>query len=219
VRPTQEEFPQLGGPITLGERRALLLDAAETVFLDRGFRSATMDGVARRAGMSKKTVYRLFVGKQALFEALLKDRFRNAPMTVEDDDRPLRAVLVDVLCRSVRHILTSRQIALLRLVVARAPGKQSPMEQAVALASGSNPLERWLAEKAAAGRLAVEDPAAAAAWLLWGAAGKFVINSLLTGGFAPTAEEIAAQVNWVVGVFLSDSCAGEHAFLSRRDGA
>jgi AcrR family transcriptional regulator len=38
------------------ERRAQVIDAAEPVFLDKGYHLATMDQVASRAGMSKKTL-------------------------------------------------------------------------------------------------------------------------------------------------------------------
>ena len=53
------------------ERRQLLLDAAESVFVELGYSSASMDDIAHRAGMSKKTLYRLFETKEALFAAVI----------------------------------------------------------------------------------------------------------------------------------------------------
>src|SRR5258708_8265305 len=62
-----------GRPCQIAEpkRRQLLLDAAESVFVELGYSSASMDDIARRAGMSKKTLYRLFETKEALFAAVI----------------------------------------------------------------------------------------------------------------------------------------------------
>src|SRR5262245_28078149 len=65
-----------GRPLQLSEaeRRRRLLDAAERVFLDAGYGDATMDDVARKARMSKKTLYRLFPTKEQLFAAVMASR-------------------------------------------------------------------------------------------------------------------------------------------------
>ena len=49
---------------------------ARRQFLAHGFRSVSMDDLAAELGMSKKTLYVAFPGKTALFEAVLKDKFR-----------------------------------------------------------------------------------------------------------------------------------------------
>ena len=51
-------------------RREQLLDAAATVFLDRGLAEATMADVAEAAGVAKGTVYLYFDSKSALLTAL-----------------------------------------------------------------------------------------------------------------------------------------------------
>lgn len=53
------------------DRVTILLEAAEDIFLAKGYHSATMDDVARAAAMSKKTVYQLIRSKSELFMALL----------------------------------------------------------------------------------------------------------------------------------------------------
>jgi AcrR family transcriptional regulator len=53
--------------------RAAVLDAAEQVFSEEGL-SAPIDDIARRAGVGVGTVYRHFPTKEALFEAIVKDR-------------------------------------------------------------------------------------------------------------------------------------------------
>ncbi|MUM19236.1 helix-turn-helix transcriptional regulator [Mycobacterium sp. CBMA271] len=49
-----------------------LLDAARTEFERHGMRRANMDAIARRAGVSRRTLYRRFPTKEALFEQLIE---------------------------------------------------------------------------------------------------------------------------------------------------
>ena len=48
-----------------------LIGAAEDIFLQKGYHTATMSDVAKAAGMSKKTVYQLIDSKAELFAVLL----------------------------------------------------------------------------------------------------------------------------------------------------
>lgn len=50
--------------------RQLILESAEAVFAVRGFAETRMSEVAREAGISLKTLYATFSGKQELFEAI-----------------------------------------------------------------------------------------------------------------------------------------------------
>lgn len=54
--------------------RARVLDAATEVFARRGYERATVDEIAREAGLSKGTVYWNFASKEDLFVALLAER-------------------------------------------------------------------------------------------------------------------------------------------------
>lgn len=103
------------------ERTRLILQAAEEVFTTVGYGAATMEEVARRAGMSKKTLYALFPDKRRLLAAV----------TVAADDFPwddaARTPLADPLdelrhrlLASTEFALTPRQIRLTRLLIAEA---------------------------------------------------------------------------------------------------
>ena len=48
-----------------------LLDAAMAVFAEKGFAGTKMDDIARRAGVSKGTVYLYFTSKEALIEGII----------------------------------------------------------------------------------------------------------------------------------------------------
>ncbi|QGN58502.1 TetR/AcrR family transcriptional regulator [Nostocoides sp. HKS02] len=53
-------------------RRARVLEAARTLFLDVGFARATVAAIADQAGVSQETVYKSFGGKTGLVEALYR---------------------------------------------------------------------------------------------------------------------------------------------------
>lgn len=55
------------------EERALVLTAARRVFASAGFEGATIEAVAREAGVPRPTVYDHFGGKSGLFEAVVQD--------------------------------------------------------------------------------------------------------------------------------------------------
>ncbi|OUC99978.1 TetR/AcrR family transcriptional regulator [Streptosporangium minutum] len=58
------------------ELRARILDAAYEQFCRMGIRRSTMEDVARRAGVSRITVYRRFATKDALVEHVVRREFR-----------------------------------------------------------------------------------------------------------------------------------------------
>lgn len=61
------------------ERREQILDAAETVFAERGFSQARMDDIVRASGLSKGALYWYYKGKDAIVMALL-DRIFGAEL-------------------------------------------------------------------------------------------------------------------------------------------
>ena len=58
----------------LEHTRALLLDAAEDVFAEKGFTPATLDDIAHAAGYTKGAIYKHFATKEELFLAV-SDRY------------------------------------------------------------------------------------------------------------------------------------------------
>jgi AcrR family transcriptional regulator len=54
-----------------GDVKTRILDAAQRVFLKRGYQSASLDEIAEAAPASKPTIYAHFEGKEALFEAVV----------------------------------------------------------------------------------------------------------------------------------------------------
>ena len=65
--------PRIGRPPKdlAGDVKTRILDAAQRVFLKRGYQSASLDEIAETAPASKPTIYAHFRGKEALFEAVV----------------------------------------------------------------------------------------------------------------------------------------------------
>ena len=68
-----------------------ILDAARVVFEEYGARRANVDDVARKAGISRSTLYRRFPNKESLLAAVI-DRETNAFL---DDAKRYLSQLVD----------------------------------------------------------------------------------------------------------------------------
>jgi AcrR family transcriptional regulator len=65
-----EDFKHGRVPRPLRERQ--LLELAEALFAERGYAGASMDELARRAGVTKPVVYELFGSKDGVFEACVE---------------------------------------------------------------------------------------------------------------------------------------------------
>ncbi|MDO9409267.1 TetR/AcrR family transcriptional regulator [Patulibacter sp.] len=94
-------------------RRPMILDAAFGVFLEKGYEGASMEEIARRAGVSKPVVYSSFAGKDALFGELLRreeERILQAisaavPTELDEDD--LEPAITEALCAFLEAVVAS----------------------------------------------------------------------------------------------------------------
>ena len=148
------------------QRRELILDVAQEVFLEEGFANASMSVIAARLGGSKGTLYNYFKSKDALFNAyverrcLWQDEIFALPTDKETPEETLRRIASAYL----RRVLTDFNLKNFRLISAeaeRAPeigrtfydaGPRRGAERVAELLSGME----------AAGRLDLDDPLDAA---------------------------------------------------------
>ena len=79
--------------LTLTEKKRLdILAAAQDEFKEKGFLGASMDSLAKRAEVSKRTVYNHFPSKEILFHNIVKqlcDSFSQAVNIEYHADKPL----------------------------------------------------------------------------------------------------------------------------------
>ncbi len=113
-RPTREEGEVL---------RKSILDAALQVFIARGLKAASMEGIAREAGVAKITLYRHYETKEQLFvevarRAQLSVRARLG--TVANDDVPLETALRAIITKLYDGYTHPDYLAVMRMVIAEA---------------------------------------------------------------------------------------------------
>lgn len=105
-----------------GDVEARILDAAEQLFLGKGFRSSSIDEVAEKAPASKPTIYSHFPGKEALFEAVVA-RAVSELMNFENfvpEGRTIQDKLASIGTAIVERALRD-SIGITRAVIAEAP--------------------------------------------------------------------------------------------------
>jgi AcrR family transcriptional regulator len=193
-------------PISEDERRGRLIQAAEDVFLERGYGLATMDDVSRRAGMSKKTIYQLFATKQALFGALIAQYIEHLMMPIKTDDgtRGPRAVLEDFLRQLARFVLSPRQVAMHRLVISEAH-RTPELAQAFmreAMDRGKCELVTWFERQHERGALNIEDAEEAASMLCGFVISEPKLRLLYGNEEPPTWAAIDQRVRRALDIFI-----------------
>jgi AcrR family transcriptional regulator len=99
-------------------RMLLLIEAAENIFLSKGYHAATMSDVAKAAGMSKKTVYTMIESKDELFGALLAHHQSLLQFPTPEPGATIREKLTANLLCLAQFLLSPGQIAILRLIMA-----------------------------------------------------------------------------------------------------
>ncbi|WAC25864.1 TetR/AcrR family transcriptional regulator [Ancylobacter sp. SL191] len=197
-------------PDTDSPKRREVIEGARRVFFDKGFDGASMDEVARAAGVSKATIYAHFSSKDELFEALvLSERNRSAEHlfevdpAVQDIDGVLRHIGVSFMKMMVRP----DHIRLIRMVIGVA--EKFPRIGFSFFDAGPNHggrrLGELLREETARGRVDLqgEDAVEVAHLFLNMCNGNFVKAMMFTGAPPPAVEDIEAVVDRAVRVFLA----------------
>lgn len=82
-------------------RRQSILDAAKSVFFEKGFRDATVDDVAAEAEVSKGTIYLYFESKESILAHLLLDGLSMLLTTLEDTYQPDESLSA---AQHIRHL-------------------------------------------------------------------------------------------------------------------
>ena len=65
------------------EVKEYLIDEADKLFCQYGFKSVTMDDIAKHLGMSKKTIYQHFKDKNELVNILIKEKIKSSRLCHE----------------------------------------------------------------------------------------------------------------------------------------
>jgi TetR/AcrR family transcriptional regulator, mexJK operon transcriptional repressor len=195
-------MPRALGQIDLRKSEAIL-DAASEVMAERGL-AASVEEIARRAGVSKQTVYNHFGGRAEIVAALSERRAGTVAAALQEPgavECPARALHGFAL--SLLQTLASRSTEVLRLTILQAA--EHPELAEIVFESGPRTTRRrlaeFLAEEHRSGRLSVEDPALAADFFAGMVLGSLQLRALLgLGALGP--EEAEARATAAVAAFL-----------------
>jgi AcrR family transcriptional regulator len=92
--------------------RAAILATAAELFATRGYRGVTMDEIARRRGMSKRTLYQHFASKEAMADSIVSELLEELADAV---DRAMTAG--GSFAATFRRVLRSAEMVLVRMPV------------------------------------------------------------------------------------------------------
>ena len=189
------------------ETRQIIYEAARHAFAAGGYAATGMETVARRAGVSTKTLYRLIPTKAALFEAMVSDRLDRFVSEVSlhaADHRDIEEALSAALMACAELTLDEEVIALQRIVLQEA-GKRSDIagtfyEKAIQRTVAA--LADWLRLQKQRGLIALDDVDEAAGMLL-GMLTSAPRRAAMFGGLPlPSRVEIEARVRRCAALFL-----------------
>jgi AcrR family transcriptional regulator len=207
-RPTAAPRPRAGRPTRERQQQRVeeLLDVALDTFLEHGFEQTTVEQIATRVGMSKRTVYAYHIDKEALFRAAVQraidaytvPRAAIAALVTGDLEPTLRAIAQQRVANLARPV----SIKLQRILAAQA--YRFPELFGAMFEQGAGPvidvLAALFARHEARGEIAVGDPQQAAAAFL-----SLVVGGptrQIVAGTAPAKAELDARIEFAVRLFL-----------------
>ncbi len=186
----------------------VILEAARALFLSRGYGVTSMDALARRAGVSKATIYAHFADKEALFAALVSGecaRLRGEIAALSASAVPVAEALPRLAAQFLGLLMSPWALAIHRVVVAETPrfpelGRAFyQLGPAVMKAR----LELYLREAAARGELRLPDPTLATSQLMGMIRGDLQLRCLLDPANPPSPAEIERQADAAARTFLA----------------
>lgn len=194
--------------------RAIILAAALENFLADGYVGTSVDAIAETAGVSKRTVYNIYDGKEALFRAVLQDAIDTAEAfaqasgdlaTQVKDSEDLVKDLRDLAERQATAILGGGIVRLRRLLIGEAERFPDLASEYYDRAPGRvmGALADLFATFAARGLLQVDDPQAAAEHFSFLAMGALLDRALFTlAADAPQRDHVTARARAGADAFL-----------------
>jgi AcrR family transcriptional regulator len=105
-------------------RPAEIIEAALAEFVERGFAAARLDDIARRAGVTKGTLYLYFADKEALLRAAVETyvvpRVRAVQAALAEDRRDAASSLTGAVERWIQVLADPRLSAMPKLIIGEA---------------------------------------------------------------------------------------------------
>jgi AcrR family transcriptional regulator len=189
------------------ETRQIIYEAARQEFAGSGFAATSMEAVARRAGVSTKTLYRLVPNKASLFEGVVSDRldrFLAIAKFHSVDHARIEDALYVALMACAELTLDEEVVALQRMVL-QETGKYSHiagMFYRNGIQRTGAALADWLRVQKKHGLIELDDVDEAAGMLI-GMVASAPQRAAIFGGLPlPSRSQIEARVRTCAALFL-----------------
>jgi len=182
-------------------KRRQIVEGARSIFLAQGFDAASMNDIARAAGVSKGTLYVYFANKEQLFEAIVREEclaHAESVFNLNPADHDVEAVLTRLGTMYIEFLTTPGKASALRTVIAIADRMPEigKVFYETGPAWGISRVADYLRAQSVAGILAVDDCEVAAAQFLESCQATLFKPVLFN--FAPAPEK--KQIDHVVGI-------------------
>ena len=189
------------------DTRSVIIEAANEQFHENGYAAASISAIAQHAGVSTKTLYRLFPTKADLFTSMIDSRISRFFVAVDAsvlENVSLDEALERLLFAYGALTLSEDTITVMRLVIGesdRFPEIATSFYQQ-AIVKTNLLMENWLRKQVERGSIKLDDPHAASGMLR----GMMVMEpqraTMLRQEPAPHEQEIARRAKMCAQLFL-----------------
>jgi len=191
-----------------GAKRRQIVAGARSIFLAQGFDAASMNDIARAAGVSKGTLYVYFENKEQLFEAIVLEECQVHAETTFDldpNDHDVEGILKRLGAAYIEFLCRPEKASALRTVIAIADRMPEigKVFYETGPAVGIAKLAGYLQAQVDAGVLAIDDIEVAAAQFLETCQATLFKPVLFNFREAPQRERIDYVVGIAVRTFLA----------------
>ena len=193
-------------------KREAIIQAAIAEFRDNGFKVTSMDRIAARAEVSKRTVYNHFASKDELFAEILRELWECSKAQFDQayrPDQPLRDQLCEMMAAKMKLLGESSFMDLARVAIAETIHSPERAREMVArMGTLEEGVGTWVAAAQADGKLKSVDPEFAA-YQLQSLIKAFAFWPQITMGQPPLSDEMQQRViDSAVEMFLATYAVG-----------
>jgi AcrR family transcriptional regulator len=189
-------------------KRRQIVQGARSIFLAQGFDAASMNDIAKAAGVSKGTLYVYFDNKEQLFEAIVHEEclaHAEGAFNLDVSDQDVEKLLRRLGTAYIEFLCSPEKASALRTVIAIADRMPEigKVFYETGPSTGIAKLADYLRAQTAAGVLAVDDAEVAAAQFLDACQSTLFKPVLFNFAEAPAPERIEHVVGIAVKTFLA----------------
>jgi AcrR family transcriptional regulator len=189
------------------ETRQIIYEAARHEFGGAGYAATSMETVARRAGVSTKTLYRLTESKAGLFEGMVSDRIDRflATVKLEEIEHAEIEVALQAALLACAELALDKEVIALQRTVLRDAGQFADIARTFytkGIQRSAAALAQWLAVQQKRGLIALDDVDEAAGILLGMVISAPQRAATFGGEPLPSRQDIEARVRTCAALFL-----------------